>query len=135
MQYNGLMLPEGTPYLQHIECYILSYCRDVTDQMLLLLRKAGHTYTTSAEKEIVRIIKEKTCYVSLNPHKEERDGIKAEDFVLPDGQIIKVTATRFSNAAPTNRSASNSWERSVIEHQRFYSTRRLSVQSLTVYMK
>ncbi|RKO87781.1 actin-related protein [Blyttiomyces helicus] len=70
--------------------------RDVTDQLQLLLRRSGHHFHTSAEKEIVRIIKEKTCYVALNPAKEEKDaGGSPVDFVLPDGKVLKLEAERF----------------------------------------
>jgi hypothetical protein len=65
--------------------------RDVTEHLQLLLRKGGYHFHTTAEKEIVRIIKEKTCYLPLNPVKEEKDiGEKKEEFMLPDGNIIKV---------------------------------------------
>jgi len=43
--------------------------RDVTDHLQLLLRKSGHNLHTTAEKEVVRTIKEKCCYVASNPHK------------------------------------------------------------------
>ncbi|KAJ1967527.1 centractin- actin- protein of the dynactin complex [Dispira parvispora] len=70
--------------------------RDVTDYLQLLLRKSGYHFHTSAEKEVVRIIKEKSCYVALNPSKEEKDfGNKTNDFVLPDGHVIKLGAERF----------------------------------------
>lgn len=72
--------------------------RDVTEQMQLLLRKAGHVLHTSAEKEVVRMIKEKVCYVSLDPKREEKEWMnsyhksdaKAVDYALPDGHKIKV---------------------------------------------
>ncbi|KPI42851.1 Actin-like protein [Cyphellophora attinorum] len=77
--------------------------RDVTEQMQLLLRKNGHVFHTSAEKEIVRIMKEKTSYVSLDPRKEEKDwsqGLWKADkrevtYELPDGKKIKIGAERF----------------------------------------
>jgi len=70
--------------------------RDVTEYLQLLLRKAGYTFHTTAEKEIVRSIKEKACYVALNPMKEEKDvGGKLDDFVLPDGKVIKIGMERF----------------------------------------
>lgn len=76
--------------------------RDVTEQMQLLLRKAGHVLHTSAEKEVVRMIKEKVCYVSLDPKREEKDWMssyhksdaKAVDYALPDGHKIKVCLDR-----------------------------------------
>ncbi|KAJ1569935.1 Actin-2 [Nowakowskiella sp. JEL0078] len=70
--------------------------RDVTDHLQLLLRKSGTALHTSAEREIVRIIKEKACYIALNPSKEEKDAsAKYDDFELPDGNIIKLGVERF----------------------------------------
>jgi centractin len=59
--------------------------------LTLLLSKQGHNFTTSGEFEIVRMMKEKTCFVSQNPAKEEKSLLtKRETFVLPDGRPIKV---------------------------------------------
>jgi centractin len=71
--------------------------RDVTEYMQLLLRKSGYVFHTSAEKEVVRMIKEKVSYVASNPKQEEKewaqkkvgDG-KVVDYVLPDGNKIQV---------------------------------------------
>jgi centractin len=69
--------------------------RDVTEYLQLLLRKGGYNLTTTAEKEIVRVVKEKACYVALNPAKEEKEvsasAHKYEEFRLPDGNIIRVS--------------------------------------------
>jgi len=63
----------------------------VTDHLQLLLRKSGYYLHTSAEKEVVRTIKEKTCYLALNPQKEEKDQVGAwEEFRLPDGKVMRV---------------------------------------------
>lgn len=68
--------------------------RDVTEHLQLLLRKAGYHLQTSAEKEIVRAIKEKACYVALNPVKEEKEaGTRAEEYRLPDGNALRVRHT------------------------------------------
>lgn len=65
--------------------------RDVTDHLQLLLRKSGHHLHTSAEREVVRTIKEKCCYVALNPAKEEKDALgRNEEFRLPDGNVVQV---------------------------------------------
>lgn len=70
--------------------------RDVTEYLQLLLRKSGYNFHTTAEKEVVRIIKEKTCYIALNPAKEEKEmSGKFDDFMLPDGNIIKVNVSFF----------------------------------------
>lgn len=72
--------------------------RDVTEYMQLLLRKSGFIFHTSAEKEVVRMIKEKTTYVALDPRKEEKEWLananrptesKAVEYALPDGNKLK----------------------------------------------
>lgn len=68
-----------------------NYFRDVTKNLQLLLRKQGTSFQTTAEFEILRILKEKTCYISNNPVKEEKDNFgKYEGYTLPDGNAIKV---------------------------------------------
>ncbi|GAA98384.1 hypothetical protein E5Q_05070 [Mixia osmundae IAM 14324] len=72
--------------------------RDVTEYLQLLLRKGGHQLHTSAEREVVRVLKEKTCYIALNPQKEEKEAIstgRSESYQLPDGQIVKLGSERF----------------------------------------
>ena len=71
--------------------------RDVTEYLQTLLRKSGYVFHTSAEKEVVRLIKENVSYIAHDPRKEERDwiGVKPNDakfaeYVLPDGHRLKV---------------------------------------------
>ena len=73
--------------------------RDVTDYLRVLLRKAGYSFQTSAEREIVRMIKEKMSYIAFNPPKEEKDAsTRSEEFLLPDGTSIKVRIVVISGA-------------------------------------
>lgn len=66
--------------------------------MQLLFRKSGYVFHTSAEKEVVRMIKEKTGYVALDPKKEEKEWLqhggrpegKVVEYTLPDGNKMKV---------------------------------------------
>ncbi|CAE6437553.1 unnamed protein product [Rhizoctonia solani] len=70
--------------------------RDVTDHLQLLLRKAGHNLHTTAEREVVRTIKEKCCYVAMSPAKEEKEvGGRWEEFKLPDGNAVQLGPERF----------------------------------------
>ncbi|PNS19128.1 actin-2 [Sphaceloma murrayae] len=78
--------------------------RDVTEYLQTLLRKSGHVFHTSAEKEVVRVLKEKTSYIALDPRREEKEwtalGGRAQegkwlDYTLPDGQKIKLGPERF----------------------------------------
>lgn len=66
--------------------------RDVTENLQTHLRRAGYNLHTTAEKEIVRMIKEKACYIAINPTKEEKEVRPTEDFKLPDGNIVKVSS-------------------------------------------
>jgi centractin len=72
--------------------------RDVTENLQKHLRRAGYVFHTSAEKEIVRLMKEKVSYVALDPYKEEKDfhtrTARTEEkkvrYALPDGKTIEV---------------------------------------------
>lgn len=73
--------------------------RDVTEHLMLQLRRTGHVFHTSAEREVVRQIKEKECYVAFNPAKEEQaendKTSQAHQYRLPDGNSIALGAERF----------------------------------------
>ena len=70
--------------------------RDITEYLKQLLSKEGEHFTTSAEFEILRLIKEKSCFVSLNPAKEDINSVtKKESYLLPDGRTIKLGSERF----------------------------------------
>jgi centractin len=58
-----------------------------------LLRKEGINFRTSSEFEIVRTIKEKECYLSSNPSKEEPGEGERHIFKLPDGNSLDVIPT------------------------------------------
>ncbi|KAA8900035.1 hypothetical protein TRICI_006256 [Trichomonascus ciferrii] len=82
--------------------------RDVTEHLQTLLRRAGTVLETSAEKELVRDIKERLAYVSPDPRREERDYLdmlrlnpnpQANDrdavYRLPDGRELRLGPERF----------------------------------------
>lgn len=66
--------------------------RDVTKYLQLLLRREGFIFKTTAETEIVKSIKERMCYLSLNAKDESESDKKA--FVLPDGSSIDIGTTK-----------------------------------------
>ncbi|TPX73707.1 hypothetical protein CcCBS67573_g05020 [Chytriomyces confervae] len=71
--------------------------RDITEALQLHLRKSGvNLWGTSAEKEAARVVKESCCYVAGNPSREEKENMgRFEEFVLPDGNVVKLGAERF----------------------------------------
>ncbi|ODN06594.1 Beta-centractin [Orchesella cincta] len=69
--------------------------RDVTRYLRLLLRKEGHLFRTSSEFEIVKTIKEKECFLSSNPYKEESSDAEKRVYKLPDGNSLDIGPARF----------------------------------------
>jgi len=73
--------------------------RDLTDRMVNLLSEKGYSFTTAAEKEIVRDIKEKLCYVSLHYQEDvaaaEESSELAKSYEMPDGEVITINSSRF----------------------------------------
>ncbi len=73
--------------------------RDVTYYLQRLLQQRGFKFQSSSELEIVREIKEKLCYVALDPEKEMLLSKKVagmeKSFMLPDGETIRVGLERF----------------------------------------
>ena len=68
--------------------------RDVTRYLRLLLRKEGINFKTTAEFEIVRTIKERSCYLASNPQKEETIDTDKFPYTLPDGSCLEVQISR-----------------------------------------
>jgi actin-related protein len=73
--------------------------RDLTEYLAKILQERGSVFKTSAEKEIVRDIKEKLCYVALDYDKELEESTKSNEvekqYELPDGSTITVGNERF----------------------------------------
>jgi actin-related protein 2 len=93
--YQGYVLPHLTRRLDVAG-------RHITRYMTKLLQGRGYAFNRTADEQTVAEIKEKLCYVALDPARElrlaEDTTVLMEKYTLPDGRVISVGAERFQAA-------------------------------------
>lgn len=84
---------------QHLTARLDVAGRHVTKYLTKLLLLRGYAFNRTADFQTVQEIKEKLCYVAMEPGKDRKLALETttlmEKYTLPDGRVIQVGRERF----------------------------------------
>ena len=90
--YEGYSIP-------HAVLKMLLAGRNLTQYLFKILTERGWNFSTSAEQEIVREVKEKLCFVVPDFQQAMGESLKSniydKTYTLPDGQVLTIGNERF----------------------------------------
>ncbi|XP_061528665.1 actin, cytoskeletal 3-like [Phycodurus eques] len=94
---TGIVVGSGDGETHMVPIYLTGY-------LMKILSERGYSFTTTADHEVVRDMKEKLCYVALDFEKEMETAVTSssldKSYELPDGQVVTIGNERFRCPEP-----------------------------------